>query len=165
MIDPVKAFKINDIRGIYKKTIDEDLFYVIGRAFVRFLKAKSVIVGYDMRVSSPRLSKAFMQGIIEEGAKAINIGLVGTDVLYFASAKLNFPGVMITASHNTLEYNGIKFVNKGALPINQYNGFKKIKELVIKNKFKDKKKGKIIKKNVLDSYVKHVHSFIDKKKS
>ena len=128
MIDPSKAFKVNDIRGIYGKTINEDIYYVLGRAFVNFLKAKQVVVGYDMRVSSDKLSKAFIQGIREEGANAIDIGMVGTDVLYFASAKFNLPGIMITASHNPPEYNGIKFVNKGAIPINQYNGYKKIKE-------------------------------------
>ena len=163
MIDPSKAFKVNDIRGIYPSVINEDLYYMIGRAFVRFLKAKNVLIGYDMRVSSTKLSKAFMNGIKEEGANAIDIGLVGTDVLYFASGKLNLPGVMITASHNPPEYNGIKFVNKGAIPINQYNGFKKIKELVMKDKFGKKKSGKIIKKDILKEYVKHVRSFIDVK--
>ena len=160
-MDLIKAFKANDIRGKYGKTINEDLYYAVGRSFVRFLKAKKVLVGRDLRASSPKLSKAFIRGVVEEGADAIDIGLVGTDVLYFASAKLNLPGVMITASHNPPEYNGIKFVNKGATPINQYNGFNEIKEFIIKNKFSKKKSGKTIKKDVLKDYVKHVQSFID----
>jgi len=85
------------------------------------LKCKEVVVGYDMRVSSPKLSEAFMEGVNETGADAFDIGQVSTDGLYFASGFLNKPAVMFTASHNPKEYNGLKFCKAMAVPINEKN--------------------------------------------
>src|SRR3989344_6588806 len=93
-------FKAYDIRGVYPDTISEGITYKIGRAFAYFLKAKDVIVGSDMRISSPKLSRALMKGIADQGANAVFIGQVCTDAVYFASGFLNKPGVMFTASHN-----------------------------------------------------------------
>src|SRR3989344_7113030 len=93
-------FKAYDIRGVYPDTINERITYKIGRAFAYFLKAKDVIVGSDMRISSPKLSRALMKGIADQGANAVFIGQVCTDAVYFASGFLNKPGVMFTASHN-----------------------------------------------------------------
>src|SRR3989338_8356799 len=120
-----EIFKAYDVRGIYGKNLTEDIAYKIGRAFVSFLKCKEVIVGYDMRVSSPSLSKAFIRGVTDEGADAIDIGMVSTDGLYFASGFLKNAGVMFTASHNPKEYNGIKFCREKAAPINEDTGLKK----------------------------------------
>jgi len=157
-------FKAYDVRGIYPKEINEEIAYKIGKALVTFLKCKDIVVGYDMRLSSPTLSKAFMKGVTETGANAIDIGKVSTDGLYFASGFLDKAAVMFTASHNPPEYNGLKFCKKGAVPINQDTGLRKIKQIIEKNKFKkSNKKGKIIKKDVLKDYVKHVHSFINTK--
>ncbi|MBI2660096.1 hypothetical protein HYX07_02950, partial [Candidatus Woesearchaeota archaeon] len=89
-------FKAYDIRGIYGQNLTEDVSYKIGRAFVHFLKCKDVIVGTDMRVSSPKLSRAFMQGAADQGATAIFIGQVCTDAVYFASGFMKKPGVMFT---------------------------------------------------------------------
>ena len=89
-------FKAYDVRGIYNKGLTEEIAYKIGMAFVSFLKCKDVIVGYDMRLSSPSLSRAFMNGVADSGANAINIGLVSTDALYFASGSLKKAGVMFT---------------------------------------------------------------------
>lgn len=161
-----EIFKAYDIRGIYGQNLTEGIAYKIGRAFVHFLKCKDVIVGTDMRISSPKLSMAFMHGVIEQGANAIFIGKVCTDATYFASGFLNKPAVMFTASHNPKQWNGMKFSKAGALPVNEYTGLKAIKKIIENNEYsKNKiKKGKIIKKNLLKEYTKHVRKFIDIKK-
>jgi phosphomannomutase len=156
-----RIFKAYDVRGIYNEDLTESVAYKIGKAFVSFLGCKEVIVGYDMRVSSPKLSKAFMDGVTESGADALDIGQVSTDGLYFASGFLKKAGVMFTASHNPPQYNGMKFCKAMAVPINENTGLQQIKTLIEKNKFKKSKdKGRIIKKSILNEYVKHVLSFI-----
>src|SRR3989344_9521596 len=162
-----EIFKAYDVRGIYNQNLTEDIVYRIGRAFVHFLKCKNVVVGIDMRLSSPKLSRAFMKGVAEQGANAIFIGEVCTDAVYFASGFLHKPAVMFTASHNPPQYNGIKFCRENAIPINEDTGLKKIKSIIEKNqyrKIKIKKKGKIIKKDILKNYVNHVKRFVDVKK-
>ena len=158
-----EIFKAYDVRGIYGQNLTDDIAYKIGKAFVSFLKCKEVVVGYDMRVSSPKLSEAFMEGVNEAGADAIDIGMVSTDGLYFASGFLNKPGVMFTASHNPKEYNGMKFCKAMAVPINEDTGLQQIKKIIEKNKYKkSKKSGKSIKKSILNGYVIHVLSFVHK---
>ena len=162
-----EIFKAYDVRGIYGQNLTEEIAYKIGRAFVYFLKCKGVIIGTDMRLSSPKLGKAFMEGVIEQGANSIFIGQVCTDAVYFASGFLNKPAVMFTASHNPSQYNGIKFCKSDAIPVNEDTGLRKIK-LIAENeeykKIKIKKKGRTIKKDILKNYVKHVRKFIDIKK-
>ncbi|MBW2976358.1 phosphomannomutase/phosphoglucomutase [Candidatus Woesearchaeota archaeon] len=160
-----EIFKAYDIRGIYNKNLADETAYNIGRAFACFLKCKDVAVGSDMRVSSPNLSKAFMKGAAEEGANVIDIGMVSTDALYFASGFLKIPGAMFTASHNPPEYNGMKLCKASAVPINESTGLQEIKSIIEKGQYgknKIKKTGKIIKKDILEDYVKHVLSFVDK---
>ncbi|MBI2541221.1 phosphomannomutase/phosphoglucomutase [Candidatus Woesearchaeota archaeon] len=160
-------FKAYDIRGIYGQNLDEDTAYKIGRAFAYFLKCKDVVVGTDMRVSSPKLSKAFMKGIVEQGANAIFIGQVCTDAAYFASGFLNKPSVMFTASHNPKQYNGMKMSKAGAVPINENTGLKAMQKIIESgecNKVKISRKGRIIKKQILKEYAKHVKGFIAIKK-
>jgi len=158
-----QIFKAYDVRGIYGQNLTDDIAYKIGRAFVSFLKCKEVIIGYDMRVSSPKLSEAFMEGVNEAGADAIDIGQVSTDGLYFASGFLNKPGVMFTASHNPPQYNGLKFCKAMAVPINEDTGLQQIKTIIEKDKYnKAKKSGKIIKKSILNEYLIHALTFIHK---
>lgn len=167
-----QIFKAYDVRGVYGKNLTDDVAYKIGRAFVSFLACKEVVVGYDMRLSSPKLSKAFMKGVNDQGANAIDIGMVSTDGLYFASGFLNKPGVMFTASHNPKEYNGIKFCREKAVPINEDTGLQQIKSIIerkqygktINKKNKINKIRKLIKKNILNDYAKHVLSFVHKDK-
>ncbi|MEK6983533.1 MAG: phosphomannomutase/phosphoglucomutase [Nanoarchaeota archaeon] len=162
-----EIFKAYDIRGIYGQNLTEDAAYKIGRAFVYFLKCKEVIVGTDMRVSSPKLSRAFMKGVQKQGANAIFIGQVCTDAVYFASGCLKKPAVMFTASHNPQQYNGIKFCKPDAIPINEDTGLRNIKAIVENAQYeaiKTEKRGTIIKKNILKGYVSHVRKFIDVKK-
>lgn len=156
-----EIFKAYDVRGIYKKDLTEDTAYKIGKAFVDFLNCKKLIVGYDMRLSSESLVKSFIEGANKQGSDVINIGLVSTDAVYFASGSLNLPALMFTASHNPPEWNGIKFCREDAVPINHDTGLKDIQLLVKKNKFrKIEKKGKAVEKDIIKGYVKHVHSFI-----
>jgi len=162
-----EIFKAYDIRGVYPETLNEEIVCKIGRAFAYFLKAKDIIVGCDMRISSPKLSVALMKGITEQGANAIFIGEVCTDAVYFASGFLDKPGAMFTASHNPPQYNGMKLCRENAIPINENTGIQAIKKIVeneVYLKSKIKNKGKIIKKDILKDYVKHVHKFIDVKK-
>ena len=164
-----EIFKAYDVRGIYGQNITEDIAYKIGRAFVYFLKCRDVIVGTDMRVSSPVLSKAFMKGVTVQGANAVYVGQVCTDAVYFASGYLNKPAVMFTASHNPPQYNGMKFCRENAIPINEDTGLRKIKSIIENNEyqhfaFSKRNVGKFVKIDILKQYVKHVHKFINVKK-
>lgn len=160
-----KIFKAYDVRGIYGTELTEEIAEKTGKAFVVFLKCKELVVGYDMRISSPKLSKALMEGATSSGADVIDIGQVCTDAAYFASGFFKKPSVMFTASHNPKDYNGMKFTKADAVPINENTGLKAIKKLIEENTFNEpKKKGKIIRKNILDDYSKHVRGFIDNKK-
>ncbi len=159
-----KIFKAYDIRGVYGSEFTEEIAEKIGRAFVSFLKCREAIVGCDMRISSPKLSRAFIKGAVSAGANIIDIGQVCTDAVYFASGLMNRPSAMFTASHNPPEYNGMKLTKADAVPINEDTGLRAIKSIIEKNKFiGSKKKAKIIKKNILGDYSRHVRRFIDSK--
>ncbi len=152
------AFKLYDIRGVYPSELNEGLAYKIGRATVLFLKCKRLVVGIDCRLSSPKLFKAFVKGVTDQGCDVVNIGLCSTPMLYFASFKEN--AVMITASHNPKQYNGLKICRKGAIALNYKTGLKQIESLVNKNKFPNVlKKGMVLKKHVLNDYVGFVNKF------
>lgn len=159
------AFKAYDVRGLYKSEVNEDLAYKIGIAFVNYLKAKTVVVGGDMRFSTSSLTKSLIEGLTDAGAKVFELGLASTDMLYFASIHLETDGaIMVTASHNPKEYNGFKFTRKNAEPIGLESGLDKIKEIIDKNDLKKaQKKGDLEKINLLDDFIKFMHSFIDPK--
>ena len=123
-------FKAYDIRGVYPDELDEALARRIGNAFAHFTGAQQLIVGRDMRPSSEPLSAAFIDGATLAGADVTDIGLCSTDVVYFASGKLDAPGAMFTASHNPAQYNGIKMCRSGAAPVGEQTGLQQIKEMV-----------------------------------
>lgn len=156
-------FKAYDVRGVYPSELDENKAYKIGRAFVEFLKCKKVIIGRDMRVSSPSLHDSVIKGITESGADVIDIGLCSSPMMNFASATIEADGaMMITASHNPKEYNGFKFFRDHAIPISEVSGLKDIKSLADEAKFSDaEKKGTIEKIDIMEDYVKHVKNFAD----
>jgi phosphomannomutase len=132
MPDPGHVFKAYDVRGTYPDQIDESLARAVGAAFVRVVGATGgrVVVGHDMRPSSPALVAAFSAGATGQGADVVQVGLVSTDALYFASGRLAAPGAMFTASHNPAQYNGIKLCRAGAAPVGQDTGLAEIRELV-----------------------------------
>jgi len=129
-----KIIKAYDIRGLIKDEITPDFSFSLGVAFAKFLEYErepaTIVVGEDMRPSSPLLADAFSDGVISQGMDVIRIGLASTDMLYFASGKLNLPGIMFTASHNPAKYNGMKLCKSGARPIGQETGLVKIRQLI-----------------------------------
>ncbi|OIJ93424.1 phosphomannomutase/phosphoglucomutase [Streptomyces sp. MUSC 14] len=122
----VKAY---DVRGVVPDQWDESLARLFGAAFAQVTGATAIVVGHDMRPSSPGLSRAFAQGAADRGVDVTEIGLCSTDQLYYASGALNLPGAMFTASHNPAQYNGIKLCRAGAAPVGQDTGLAQIREL------------------------------------
>ncbi len=158
-----KIFGAYDVRGIYPETLDEDVAYRIGRAFVQYLGVQAVAVGRDMRVSSPVLAGALIRGITDQGADAVDLGMTTTDELYFAVGKFGYPaGVMVTASHNPKQYNGLKMCREDAIAISSETGGNAIRDLALAgNPPEPARKGQVIQRDVTDDYVRHVLSFID----
>ena len=156
-------FRGYDIRGVYPTEIDEDLAYRLGRAFVTFFKCKQVVIGKDMRKSSPSLFKALAKGATDQGADVIDIGMCTTPMLSFSVANYDYEGgIMISASHNPPEYNAFKLIKKKALQVVKGSGMEEIKELIKENKFEEPaKKGKITKKEVLNDYISHISKFTE----
>ena len=161
MIDST-IFKSYDIRGVYPSQLNEDTAYKIGRSFVKYTNAKKVSVGYDARISSPKLFSALSKGIISEGANLYNIGQVPTECLYFSLGKYDFDaGIMITASHNPKEYNGFKMVKKNGNSIEVIRG-QDLLSLVIEESFNGNiTKGAIEKKDIWQDYIEHILSFVN----
>jgi phosphomannomutase len=155
-------FKAYDIRGIYPTDLDENVAYLIGRAFVTFLEADKVIVGHDMRISSPAIFEAVTRGITDQGADVVDIGFVSTDQYYFACAQLPHPGMMVTASHNPKEYTGFKMVRQMPYLLSGDEGIQDLRRLVEQNEFPTaSRKGEIVKHNFKEQFVQKVLSLID----
>jgi phosphomannomutase len=156
-----KIFKAYDIRAVYPDEIDEDAAYIIGRAFVTFLGCKEVVVGQDMRSSSPSLFDALARGITDQGADVIDIGKSSTPFFYFGTAG-HEAGIMVTASHNPAKYNGFKMCRDGTVPIGGDSGMQEIKALAVAGGFKDTEtKGSIRKKDITDDFITHNLKFLD----
>lgn len=157
-------FKAYDIRGLYPSEINEDIAYRVGKAFVDFLDAKHIVVGRDMRTSSPAMFKELARGITEQGATIYDIGMSTTDMFYFAVEHLGADaGIMITASHNPGQYNGLKMVRQHAIPIGGESGIKDIEALFHAGTFRQiEHNGQIIpKEGILEEYVRFIHSLVD----
>jgi len=159
-------FKAYDIRGIVGTELTPDFTFATGVAFARFIiqerEPGTVLIGEDMRPSSPQLADAFSAGITSLGLDVIRIGLASTDMLYFAAGKLNMPGAMFTASHNPAEYNGIKLCLSGARPIGKESGLLAIENFVRSGSpVSIGNIGKESQRDLLADYVKHLHSLVD----
>lgn len=157
-----EIFKSYDIRGIYPSELNEDTAFEIGRAFIRYTKAKNVVVGRDMRLSSPKLHNALVRGILSQGANVYDMGQVATEVLYFAIGSLKYDaGIMITASHNPKEYNGFKMMKKTDSNFSIIRG-KDLLGVVNAGNFKESEiKGVLKEIDVWKDYINHAFSLID----
>src|SRR6185436_929483 len=154
-------FKGYDIRGIYPSEIDEDVAYKIGQAYAKFINPKTVAVGRDVRLSGPALFDALTRGLMDHGVHVIDIGMVTTDMYYFASGEYGLDAMIVSASHNPKEYNGIKMVRKNAVAISMDSGIGDIRDLVISGySHKAEIPGKIEKKDITKAYLEKCSSFI-----
>src|SRR3989338_5588542 len=145
-------FRDYDIRGIYPSEINEKTFFFLGRALAVYLKVSKIAVGRDTRLSSPSLFNALVSGIMEQGTDVIDLGLISTEMNYFASGFYRFPAnVIVSASHNPPQYNGLKVVTKGVVPLSGEFGLPQIKALAVAQNFPtSSKKGEIREESVID---------------
>jgi phosphomannomutase len=159
-------FKSYDVRGIYPAEFNDETAYRIGRCFVGLLGASHIAIGRDMRPSGAALADAFARGATESGADVTDIGLVSTDALYFAVGKYGFDGgVMITASHNPAQYNGMKFTREQAQAISLQTGLAEIRDCAVAGALPaPATPGKVARRDVLDDFATHCLSFIDRSK-
>lgn len=163
MINP-EIFKAYDVRGLYPSELSEDVFRELGRAFAVYLGPGRYVVSRDMRLSSPSLTAAFIDGARQQGAHIVDIGLAGTDMMYFAVAADGLDGgAQITASHNPKQYNGCKLVRKEAFPLSGESGIKEMKEMMLAGTLPPPvaTPGGIEQRDVMARYVEHVMGFID----
>jgi phosphomannomutase len=154
-------FKAYDVRGVVPDDLDAPLVRDIGAAFAAWSGAPTIILGRDCRLSSPELARALAEGATSQGADVIDLGLASTDLLYFASGRLDLPGVMLTASHNPKQYNGLKFCLAGAKPVGEETGLREIRRLVETGVEPKAEPGTVEQREMLDDYVDHVLSFVD----
>ena len=159
------CFKAYDIRGQLGIELDEEIAYRIGRAYAEFLKPKSIVLGGDIRLTSEALKAALSEGIRDAGADVIDIGMVGTEEVYFATSFLNADGgIEVTASHNPIDHNGMKPIREGSRPISSDTGLLDIKRLAEENDFPaidSAARGGYKKLSVLDDYLDHLLGYID----
>lgn len=159
----LSCFKAYDVRGVVPDTLNEDIAYRIGRAFADVLGAARVVVGYDVRLSSSNLTNALADGLLDAGADVYDIGLCGTEEVYFSTAHFDMDGgIMVTASHNPMNYNGMKFVREGARPISSDSGLSEIHDLAATGNFLPQtERGMRHSLNVRTDYIVHILSYID----
>ena len=161
------AFKAYDIRGIVPSEVNEEMAYLVGRIFAVMYGAREVVVGRDIRTTGESLLEALSEGLCHGGANVINIGECGTEMVYFATANLSADGgIMVTASHNPADYNGMKLVRRGARPVSSETGLMDIADLVVKSDlprgiYLDKQAGTVRKVDIMPSYIEHLLSYID----
>ena len=161
------AFKAYDVRGRLPDELNPDIAYRIGRAYAEYLRPERVAVGYDIRLSSPALARALAEGLIDGGSAVIDLGMVGTEVVYFATAHLETDGgIMVTASHNPREYNGMKMVRRGAEPVSGDTGLNEIRDRVATRDYPRAGDVERYVRNtrcvdLSDAYTRHVLGFVD----
>lgn len=161
-IDP-GIFKAYDIRGIYGQNLNEEIAAAIGKAFATILKPSTVVVGRDGRTSSPALAEALIDGLTAVGVDVINVGLVSTDMYYYACATEKLPGIMVTASHNPKEYNGFKMVKEIPYLLSGDEGIQDIRELIESGDLTDRATtpGKVVDQQIMSGYIDKILSLVD----
>jgi len=157
------CFKAYDVRGKLGEELNEEVAYRIGRAFAQHIQAKRVVVGGDIRLTSDALKQALTKGIMDTGADVIDIGMTGTEEIYFAAFHLDVDGgIEVTASHNPINYNGMKFVGRGASPISGDSGLKEIQQLAETQDFEPTTTGGLLSQtSILDAYIEHLFGYIN----
>src|SRR5438477_6814406 len=163
MLEP-KVFKAYDVRGIYPEELDDDGAYAIGRAYVQQFEPRRIAVGRDMRLSSPQIAAAVIRGAADEGAEVLDVGLVGTEMVYFAVGELGLDGgIAVTASHNPKEYTGMKIVRRGALPVGGESGLLEVRDraLALSDRSEGQSLGRVSRGDIWSAYVARVLSFVD----
>lgn len=159
----ITCFKAYDIRGKVPSELNEDVAYRVGRAYVDFLQAKTVVVGHDIRLTSKSLSEALMRGITDAGANVTFIGECGTEEVYFGTFHLQADGgICVTASHNPMDYNGMKLVREGSRPISGDNGLHEIRAKAEAGDFLEvAAKGEVVARDIRGDYVEHLLSYVN----
>ena len=161
MLSPA-AFKAYDVRGVYPDELDEEGAYAIGRAYVEQFEPNRIAVGRDMRLSSPSMSAALIDGAVDGGAEVLELGMVGTEMVYFAVGDLGLDGgVCVTASHNPKQYTGMKIVRQGALPVGGESGLLDVRDRALKPFPPPTRRGQATAKDIWDEFVEKVLSFVD----
>ena len=161
MLDP-KVFKAYDVRGLYPEELDEDGAYAVGRAYVEHFEPRRMAVGRDMRLSSPTMAAAAIEGARDGGANVLDIGLVGTEMLYFAVGELGLDGgICVTASHNPKEYTGMKVVRRGALPVGGDSGLVDIRARALAGFGPVARRGELRREDVWPGFVEKALSFVE----
>jgi len=156
-MDKLKSFKAYDIRGKVPSELNTDLAYKIGKAYPLLVNAQKIVIGHDIRKSSDEISDALSKGLTESGVDVIDLGLCGTEMVYYATPALEADGgIMITASHNPPEYNGMKFVKKSSVPVGYDSGLKEMKRMILNNEFAQhaEKPGTITKYDIMSDFIK-----------
>ncbi len=166
MADLSRIVKAYDVRGVVPEEFDVATARALGSAFARYVSSDAIVVGRDMRPSGPEFVDAFAEGAQEEGVNLIDLGLVSTDLLYFASGRLDLPGAVFTASHNPARYNGIKFCQAGARPVGIDSGLADIRDAaqaILDGDVPEvaAERGQRERRDMLDAFVDHVMSFVD----
>jgi phosphomannomutase len=162
----IQGFKAYDLRGRIPGELNEDVAYRVGRAYAEFVKPKKVVVGRDIRLSSEQICKALEQGLLDSGVDVYDIGLCGTEVVYYATfAREMDGGIMVTASHNPPDYNGMKFVREGSRPISGDTGLVEIRELAEAGRFtRPERLGERFAVDIMPDYIEHLLSYVDRSK-
>jgi phosphomannomutase len=166
-MEKLSSFKAYDIRGKVPSELNTDLAYKIGRTYPVLINAQKIVIGHDIRKSSEEISIALAKGLTESGADVIDIGLCGTEMVYYATPALDADGgIMITASHNPPEYNGMKFVKKGSVPVGYDSGLKEMERMILANELapKSAKQGTIKQLDIMDRFINNLKRFYDQKK-
>jgi phosphomannomutase len=160
-LDP-KVFKAYDVRGIYPSELDEEGAYAIGRGYAEVFEPRKIVVGRDMRVSGPAMAEAVAAGASDAGADVVDVGMVGTEMVYFAVGELGLDGgIAVTASHNPKEYTGMKIVRRNALPVGGDSGLLDIRDRAARGFGEPQDRGTVERHDVYPAFVDRVLSFVD----
>src|SRR3989304_7438348 len=166
-MERLSSFKAYDIRGKVPSELNGDLAYKIGRTYPVLVNAQKIVIGHDIRKSSEEISAALIAGLTESGVDVIDIGLCGTEMVYYATPALEADGgIMITASHNPPEYNGMKFVKKGSVPVGYDSGLKDMEKMILRDELAPKsvKQGTMKQLDIMYKFINNLKRFYDPKK-